>query len=69
LTEITGKTNTSEGYRYYLVQIFLKMLATELEVPRGKRVAEAAKRIGVAEQTHPRWTKNYGGLRVNQAKR
>jgi putative transposase len=61
--------NTSEGYRYYLVQIILKMLATELEVPRGKRVAEAAKRIGVTEQTHPRWTKKYGGLRVDQTKR
>jgi transposase-like protein len=30
---------------------------------------EAAKKLGIAEQTLIRWRKEYGGLRVDQAKR
>ncbi len=30
---------------------------------------EAAKKLGIAEQTLIRWCKEYGGLRVDQAKR
>ena len=36
---------------------------------RGKTVAEAVKKIGVTEQTYYRWKKQYGGLRIDQAKR
>ena len=36
---------------------------------RGKTVAEAVKKIGVMEQTYSRWKKQYGGLRIDQAKR
>lgn len=35
----------------------------------GMTVPEAAKRIGVTEQTCGRWKKKYGGLRIDQAKR
>ena len=41
----------------------------EVEVGRGKTVAEAVKKIGVTEQTYSRWKKQYGGLRIDQAKR
>jgi len=30
---------------------------------------EAAKKLGIAEQTWIRWRKEYGGLRVDQARR
>jgi len=30
---------------------------------------EAAKKLGIAEQTLIRWRKEYGGLRVDQARR
>ena len=30
---------------------------------------EAAKKLGIAEQTLLRWRKEYGGLRVDQARR
>ena len=36
---------------------------------RGKTVTEAVKKIGVTEQTYYRWKKQYGGLRIDQAKR
>ncbi len=41
----------------------------EVEVGRGKTVAIAVKKIGVTEQTYYRWKKQYGGLRIDQAKR
>ena len=36
---------------------------------RGSTVGEASKRIGVTEQTYYRWRREYGGMRVEQAKR
>ena len=41
----------------------------EVEAGRGKTVVEAVKKIGVTEQTYYRWTKKFGGLRMDQAKR
>ena len=35
----------------------------------GRTVAQACKKIGVTEQTYYRWRKEYGGLRMDQAKR
>ena len=40
-----------------------------MELARGKTVPEACKQIGVTEQTYYRWRKEYGGLRMDQAKR
>ena len=36
---------------------------------QGPHGGEAAKKIGVTEQTYYRWRKEYGGLRTDQAKR
>ncbi len=36
---------------------------------KGGTVALACKQIGVAEQTYYRWRREYGGLKVDQAKR
>ena len=49
--------------------IIPKLREVEVEVGRGKTVAEAVKKIGVTEQTYYRWKKKYGGLRMDQAKR
>ena len=50
-------------------QIIAKLREAEVELARGKKVPEAAKKIGVTEQTYYRWRKEYGGLRTDQAKR
>ena len=50
-------------------QIIPKLRVVEVEVARGKTVAESVKKIGVTEQTYCRWKKKFGGLRVDQAKR
>jgi transposase len=49
--------------------IIRKLREVEVELGRGKTVAEAVKKIGVTEQTYYRWKKKYGGLRMEQAKR
>jgi transposase len=46
-----------------------KLREVEVELGRGKTVAEAVKKIGVTEQTCYRWKREYGGLRTDQAKR
>jgi transposase-like protein len=50
-------------------QIIPKLREVEVELGRGKTVAEAMKKIGVTEQTYYRWKKKFGGLRIDQAKR
>ena len=46
-----------------------KLREVEVELGRGKTVAEAVKKVGVTEQTYYRWKKRFGGLRMDQAKR
>lgn len=57
------------GKKFAAEQIIAKLREAEVELGRGKTVLEAAKKIGVTEQTYYRWKKEYGGLRLDQAKR
>jgi transposase-like protein len=41
----------------------------ELLLNQGSTVKEASRKIGVTEQTYYRWRKEYGGLRIEQAKK
>ena len=36
---------------------------------KDKSVLQACKKIGITEQTYYRWRKEYGGLKLDQAKR
>jgi len=49
-------------------QIIGKLREAEVELAQGKTVPQACKKIGVTEQTYYRWRKEYGGLRLDQAK-
>ena len=40
-----------------------------MAIAEGGTVAEAARRIGVIQQTFYRWRTEYGGLRIDQARR
>ncbi len=55
--------------RYSTEQIVTKLRQAEVELGRGLRTPEVCKKLGVSEQTYYRWRKEYGGLRLNQAKR
>jgi transposase-like protein len=50
-------------------QIIAKLREVEVELSKGTAVAAAVKKIAVTEQTYYRWRKEYGGLKVDQAKR
>ncbi len=36
---------------------------------KGSTAGQAARHLGITEQTYYRWRKEYGGMRINQAKR
>jgi putative transposase len=56
------KTNTPE-------QIIGKLRQAEVMLNQGTSVAEVCRKIEVTDQTFYRWRKEYGGMRVDQAKR
>ncbi len=49
--------------------IINKLREVEILLNQGANVGEASRKIGVTEQTYYRWRKEYGGMRVEQAKR
>ena len=55
--------------RYRAEQIIGKLREAEVVLAQGENVGTVARRLGVAEQTDYRWRREYGGLRVDQAKR
>ncbi len=50
-------------------QIINKLREAEIHINPGIPIAEASRRIGITQQTYYRWRKEYGGLRIEQAKR
>ena len=54
---------------YTAVQIINKLREVEILLSQGSTVGAASRKIGVTEQTYYRWRKEYGGMRIEQAKR
>ncbi len=54
---------------YKAEQIIGKLREAEVLLNQGSTVGEVSKKIGVTEQTYYRWRKEYGGMRIDQAKR
>ncbi len=50
-------------------QIIGRLREVEILLNQGANVGEACRKIGVTEQTYYRWRKEYGGMRIEQAKR
>ena len=50
-------------------QIINKLREAEIHINRGISISEASRKIGVTQQTYYRWRKEYGGLRIEQAKK
>ncbi len=55
--------------RYSAEQIIRKLREAEVELAQGQTTAQVCKKLGISEQTYYRWRKEYGGLRIDQAKR
>ena len=50
-------------------QIINKLREAELQLQQGATIAIISKTIGFSGHTYYRWRKEYGGLRVDQAKK
>ena len=50
-------------------EIINKLREAEVAISQGLSVAEASRRLGITQQTLYRWRTEYGGLRVDQARR
>jgi len=50
-------------------QIIGKLREAEVLLGQGTSIGEAIRKLGVSEQTYCRWRKEYGGMRVDQARR
>jgi transposase-like protein len=50
-------------------QIISKLREAEVLQSSGQIITEVCRQIGIKEQTYYKWRKEYGGMRVDQAKR
>jgi transposase-like protein len=50
-------------------QIINKLREAEIHINQGISIAEASRKIGITEQTYYRWRKEYGGMRIEQARK
>ncbi len=55
--------------RHTAEQIIRKLREAEVELAKGQTTGEVARKLGITEQTYCRWRKEYGGLRLDQARR
>ena len=55
--------------RHTTEQIINHLREAEVELSRGKNIAEICRQLSICEQTYYRWRKEYGGLKIDQAKR
>jgi putative transposase len=64
-----GGQQLPRGKKHTAEQIIGKLREAEIAISKGGTTKEAAKAIGVTDQTFFRWRKEYRGLRPEQAKR
>jgi putative transposase len=50
-------------------QIIRKLREAERLLGEGKTIPEAAKELGISEQTYHRWRNQYGGVKADDVKR
>ena len=55
--------------RFTAEQIIGKLREAEILLAKGQNVGQVSRALGITEQSYYRWRKEYGGLKVTQAKR
>ena len=50
-------------------QIITNLREAEILLGKGQTVSEICRQMGISEQTYYRWKNEYGGLKIDQAKR
>lgn len=57
------------GKRYSAEDAILKLREADILLGQGVTVSEVIRQLGVNKLTYYRWRREYGGMRVEQAKR
>ncbi len=57
------------GKRFKAEEIVMKLREIELAMSKGMDAVQASRQAGVSEQSYYRWRKEYGGMKLDQAKR
>jgi|TARA_B100001971_G_scaffold137830_1_gene127336 transposase-like protein len=55
--------------RFSVEQIINHLREAEVLLAQGQTVGEICRHIGVSEQSYYRWRREYGGLKIDQARR
>jgi transposase-like protein len=55
--------------RHTAEEIVNKLREADVEIAQGASIAQACRKIGITDQTYYRWRREYGGLKVDQARR
>jgi transposase-like protein len=55
--------------RYKPEEIILKLREVEIQQGKGLDVTTACRNVGITDVTYYRWRKEYGGMKIDQAKR
>jgi putative transposase len=58
-----------KGKKYTAEQIVAKLREAEVLLAKGMALAEVCRQLEITDVTYYRWRKEYGGLRIDQAKR
>jgi transposase-like protein len=56
------------GKRFKTEEIVNTLRQADVELARGSTVAAVCKLLGITDATYFRWRKEYGGMKVDQAK-
>ena len=57
------------GRKHTPEQIITALREAEVGLARGKSVKLMSRELGITEQTYYRWRREYGGMKVSQARR
>lgn len=59
----------ARGKKYSAEQIIQKLREADVLIGQGVVVKEVSRRLGVTDKTYYRWRSEYGGMKVDQARR
>jgi len=55
--------------RFKAEEIVMKLREIELFINKGMDIVKAGREAGISDQSYYRWRKEYGGMKIDQAKR
>ncbi len=55
--------------RFTPEQIINHLREAEIHLSRGQTVKAVCRQLGISEQTYYRWRREYGGMKISQARR